>query len=426
MTADPHRPRYHFTTDNWMNDPIPFYADGVYHLYFQHNPGAAVWGDMHWGHAVSRDLVRWEKQSIAIAPTPGSCDQDGIFTGCVTRDGAGRFAALYTGIPHLKPFRQVQCLATSDALETWTKYPGNPIIAEKPEGAYGDCFRDPQVFETGDGERYLVVGGEKADGSGGAAFLYRALSGDLARWDYLHPLFEGDTATGHDFECPDLFRIGDDRYLFISSRGKTWWHVGRLGDDLRFTREAYGACDDGNYYAAKTLIDGQGRRLLFGWITEARPEAEQVAAGWSGGLSLPRVVSLGDDGTPRFTPAQELTALRGARHRFEGRLATDEAELGTFGNALEVDARFGHVADGASLTLHLGESNETLALTVPPGDAETHLHFFVDRSVVEVFTNGRACHTYRIYPRQPGTVRVTAQAPGNGTSLHADVWELTS
>jgi beta-fructofuranosidase len=425
MIADPHRPRYHFTTDNWMNDPIPFYADGVYHIYFQHNPGAAVWGDMHWGHAASRDLIHWETHPIAIAPTPGSYDLDGIFTGCVTRDGSGKFAALYTGIPHLNPFRQVQCLATSDDLETWTKCPDNPIIAEKPEGAYGPCFRDPQVFETGDGNRYLVIGGEKTDGSGGVAFLYRAQSSDLTRWEYLHPLFEGDTATGNDFECPDIFSIGDDHYLLISSRGKTWWHVGQIGDDLRFTRAAYGACDDGNFYAAKTLVDEPGRRLLFGWITEARPVEEQVAGGWSGVLSLPRVVTLGDDGTPRFAPAPELATLRGGRHRFEGRLATDEATLGVFGDALEVDARFSHASEGASLTLHFGESDEALTLTVPPAPADTHLHVFVDRSVVETFTNGRTCHTYRLYPKQPGMVRVTTRAAGNGTSLHADVWELT-
>jgi hypothetical protein len=89
-----------------------------------------------------------------------------------------------------------------------------------------------------------------------------------------------------------------------------------------------------------------------------------------------------------------------------------------------VDARFSYASEGASLTLHFGESDEALMLTVPPASADTHLHLFVDRSVVEAFTNSRICHTYRIYPKQPGMVRVTARTAGNGTSLHADVWEL--
>jgi len=426
MMNAPHRPRYHFTSDNWMNDPIPFYEDGAYHIYFQHNPSAAVWGDMHWGHAVSRDLVHWEKRPIALAPTHGGCDQAGIFTGCVTRDAAGRFAALYTGIPDLNPLQQVQCLATSDNLESWTKYSDNPVIAEKPEGAYGACFRDPQVFETGDGSRYMVIGGEKADGSGGVAFLYRALSADLTRWEYLHPLFEDDAVTGHDFECPDFFPLGD-RYLLITSRGKTWWHTGRIGDDLGFTREAYGPCDDGNFYAAKTLVDATGRRLLFGWITEGRSTADQVAAGWSGVLSLPRVVTLGEDGTPRFAPPPELAALRSTRHRYEGRLAADEADLGTFGDTLEIEATFTGKAARCGLYLHFGGCEPSVALTQQTPADEARYHVFIDRSVVEVFRDGgRVCQTIRVYPEQGDRVRVGARVFEGSATLHADVWELTA
>ena len=91
---DLHRPVYHFTTDNWMGDPMPFYADGVWHVYFQYNPVEPVWEKMHWGHAVSRDLVHWEHAGIAIAPLPDSAEEDGVWTGCVTRRGDGLYAAL--------------------------------------------------------------------------------------------------------------------------------------------------------------------------------------------------------------------------------------------------------------------------------------------------------------------------------------------
>src|SRR3954471_16913299 len=141
---DAHRPLYHFSPAHWMNDPIPFFWDGVYHVFFQHNPNGAFWGTMHWGHAVSRDLVHWELLPIALAPTPGGPDAEGCWTGCVTRS-AGKFRILYTGISKLTPLQQAQCLAESDDLITWRRYPGNPVIAAPPAG-FGECFRDPQVW----------------------------------------------------------------------------------------------------------------------------------------------------------------------------------------------------------------------------------------------------------------------------------------
>ena len=88
MPADRHRPVYHFSPDRWMNDPIPFFRDGEHHIFYQHNPHGAFWGTMHWGHAVSRDLIHWWHLPIALAPTPGGPDKDGCFSGCaVDHDG---------------------------------------------------------------------------------------------------------------------------------------------------------------------------------------------------------------------------------------------------------------------------------------------------------------------------------------------------
>src|SRR6266540_2767439 len=74
MLQDPARPTYHFSPNHWMNDPKPFFANGEYHVFFQHNPNSAGWGMMHWGHAVSRDLVHWQELPIALAPAPGEPD----------------------------------------------------------------------------------------------------------------------------------------------------------------------------------------------------------------------------------------------------------------------------------------------------------------------------------------------------------------
>jgi beta-fructofuranosidase len=441
MPTDPDRPSYHFSAAPWMNDPKPFFWDGQYHVFFQHNPAATGFGLMHWGHAVSRDLVHWEELPIALAPTPGSPDQEGCWTGCVVEDG-GRFYILYTGIPHLKPLHQAQCLASSSDLIVWEKEPGNPVIAEQPPG-FGECFRDPCAWKEGDGWR-LIIGSELPERKGGAALLYR--SPDLKRWEYLHPLFVGDAAeTGQDFECPDFFPLGD-RHVLLSSRGQTHWHVGRAAEQ-RFTLEKRGVVDGGAIYAAKTLLDDRDRRLLWGWIREERPTEEQKAAGWSGVLSLPRELTLRADGSLGIEPVPELEALRG-RHRHlealtlpgrrEGILPLDGVEGGT----LEVLVRFGPT-DASRVGVAVrrspdGEERVEIAydraagrlggapLELADGE-ELALRIFVDRSVIEAFANGRACHTARFYPQRGDCQGIGLFVEGGSAQVRSvDVWEIPS
>lgn len=299
---DPHRPRFHFAAPQgtWINDPVPFYDDraGRYHVFLQHNPNAPVWGDMHWLHVSSSDLLHWENHGVALAPSrnPGDPDFGGVWTGCITRrPGDGKYIALYTAIPTHTPFTQVQCSAVSDDLMTWEKLGVLDGLSEKPKG-YGDCFRDPQTFAGPDGKWYCVIGGEQEGGNGGAAFLYQATDDTLLHWQYRHVLYEGTAETGYDFECPDFFPLpGSQKWCLITSRNKTWWHVGTLdAETMRFSREAWGACDNELFYAAKSCVGAGGERLLWGWIREDRPEAEQVAAGWSGVLSLPRCITSGE------------------------------------------------------------------------------------------------------------------------------------
>ena len=113
-----------------MNDPNGLSQwDGQYHLFYQYNPLAARWGVIHWGHAVSADLVHWADLPIALSPTPGGPDADGCWSGCIVNNG-GVPTMLYTG---LRNRAQRPCLATSDdGLLTWHKHPGNPVIAEPP------------------------------------------------------------------------------------------------------------------------------------------------------------------------------------------------------------------------------------------------------------------------------------------------------
>lgn len=438
--VDMHRPVFHFSPGNWMNDPIPFFRNGEYHVFFQHNPHRACWGTMHWGHAVSRDLVHWELLPLALAPDPDMPDQNGCWTGSVI-EANGRFCLFYTGIPCINPLHQVQMLACSNDLLSWQKRPVPLLeLQDKPVGG-GECFRDPCVWREDDAW-YMAIGGERSERQGGIVFLYT--SQDLFKWDYLHPLFEGDTATGHDCECPDFFPLGDG-HILLSSRNNVWWHRGHYRDH-RFLRESFGPADGGAFYAGKTCIDANGRRLLFGWIMERRSQSAQVAAGWSGALSLPRVLTWLPDGTLGMAPAPELTALR--RDRYEVTNLTVDSAFGTAvlplagiaGAELELHARFAP-ADAAEYGLmvrvdpdarnavrigydpHKGML-DLAPLRLAPGEG-LDLRVFVDHSIVEVFANGRACMTFRTYPESADAVRVSLFARDGHVHLeHLEAWDL--
>ena len=279
---DPHRPQYHFLPPaNWMNDPNGVIQwGGKFHLFYQHNPNEAVWGDMHWGHAVSPDLIHWEDWPIGLAPTLGGPDEAGCFSGCAV-DNNGVPTIMYTGTRGDHNEIQVQCIATSrDGLRTWQKYTGNPVIAASP---FNDQdFRDPFVWQVGN-SWYCVIG-STVNGKRGAALLYK--STDLIHWDYLHPLLLGDGKRhGSTWECPNFFRLGDRYVLLVSivPNAGVYYFIGDYFNQHFVPRTEGWFHPNGIFFAPLTTLDGSGRRLLWGWIREDRSIDAQRAAGMGWG-----------------------------------------------------------------------------------------------------------------------------------------------
>lgn len=187
---------------------------------------------MHWLHVSSRILKVWTNHGFALAPSriPGDPDLGGVWTGCITRRSDGAYLALYTAIPTHEPFTQVTCAALSSDLHTWEKLPGIVTgLPHKPEG-YGDCFRDPQTLFIGN-RCYCIIGSERLNKEGGAAFLYEATDNTLLSWRYVRVLYEGGAATGFDFECPDFsaspVRISGASYYAgkscVGASGERFW-----------------------------------------------------------------------------------------------------------------------------------------------------------------------------------------------------------
>jgi beta-fructofuranosidase len=464
LASDPLRPQYHLLpARNWMNDPNgPIFFKGRYHMFHQYNPQAAVWGNMNWAHATSPDMIHWQHEPIAISPTPGGPDQDGVFSGSAVLDN-GRPTVIYTGVAppqseaevtlndgHHK-WRETQCLAVAqdDGLRTWKKL-SQPVIAKPPEGIKVTGFRDPVMWR--EGNRWMLILGSGTLEKGGMVLLYT--SHDLRNWTYLHPLVEGspsqkDSAnqvdTGDMWECPDFFPLGKKHVLLISTMGKVRWKVGTYARQ-RFTPEKEGVVDWGSYYAAKTTLDRNGSRILWGWISETRTDAELIAAGWAGAMSLPRVLSLTAENELRTEVASPAKQLRGTHTGFTSQVAPAAQEkileaLRIHDLAAEIDLHlqwrggdfaihlqsedgtdFATLACKASSTgRELQVNDVTASISGMPG-SPLHLHMFLDGSVLELFANGTASLTARIYQVPRGPLRMKVE--GNVSVKSLDAWQM--
>ena len=443
-----------------MNDPNgPLYWKGQYHMFFQYDPHGAYWGDMHWAHAVSPDMVHWRHLPVALSPTPGGPDQDGCFSGSAVV--VGRVPTfIYTGVASVPKdratlsdghnnFRETQCIATSDVplLKTWTKDP-MPVIAAPPPGLEITGFRDPCPWRHGDWW-YLNVG-SGVRGKGGMILLYR--SRDFRHWEYLHPLVEGTMPTGQApnatnpvnsgemWECPDFFAIRDKYVLIYSTQGKVFWKSGVLDvPAMRFRQEQSGVLDHGSFYAPKTQLDKDGRRILWGWVPETRPLEQYRAAGWAGLMSLPRVLDLDPKGKleMRVLPAVEslrkmkVEGMKDEAKRIQG--CCGEVQYATtltnepFGFSLNMEDGTAQGSELVGVEWKPQEPRLLLDGKEIPSDTQGRnvldLQAYVDGSVVELFINNCVACTKRFY--YGGNKAPEIRVGINGSVRESSVWQMT-
>lgn len=431
--GDPLRPVYHFLPPgNWMNDPNgPIFHNGVYHMFYQQNPYGDKWNHMHWGHARSKDLVHWEHLPIALWPSKIK-GEDHCFSGCAAVDAQGRLLLLYTSIGGRAP-EQWAALSEDDEGRAWKKHVGNPILTLADHGDVKiNEWRDPFVFKEA-GRWYMVVGGHRAGGKG-CIMLYS--SEDLLKWKFLGIPFEGKE---QNWECPNLFRIGEKWVLIYSPHGLVRYYTGRLDlAGVKFTPEHHGTVDfSGNYYAPNGLEDAGPRRILWGWVKDF-PEGK----GWNGCLTVPRVLSLDAEGRLLQAPAPELQALRGESRkaapvelvdswRLLPDVKGDTLELIVEfepGDAKEFGVRLRRSEDRArSVTIQCGGGRIDLAGAKAPLEAKgvVQLRVLLDRSVVEVFADGgRTCMT-RVVKTQAEDLGVEVFASGGKARLKSlEAWSL--
>jgi len=357
--SEEERPAFHLSArTGWMNDPNGFcFYKGRYHLFYQYYPYESKWGTMHWGHAVSTDLLHWDYMPAALAPDQ-IYDRDGCFSGSAVELPDGRLMLLYTGVRtegdrrELSSAVQVQCIAVGDG-ENFEKYEGNPVIDETdlPEGAGRYDFRDPKVWRTEDGTYLCLVGNRPADGSG-QLLLYA--SADGYSWKFRSVFASNRNRFGKMWECPDFFTLDGKHVLLVSPQDMLpqgfEYHNGNgtlclIGEydagTESFREECNQSADYGiDFYAPQTILTPDGRRVMIGWMQNWDTcELRTPHGKWQGQMSLPRELSV-RNGHLYQAPVRELEDLRRNKTELRDVVLDGEKEFpGIRGRKVDMEIR---------------------------------------------------------------------------------------
>ncbi len=386
-TVELHRPLLHFSPPHgWMNDPNGLvYLDGTYHLFYQHYPDSTVWGPMHWGHAISRDLINWQHLPIALYP-----DSSGyIFSGSAVADinnssglKAGENTPLVAFFTYDKHGYETQALAYStDNGRTWIKYDKNPVIGNPGE----KDFRDPKVFYH-QASGYWIMSLAVKD----HIEFYR--SHNLLEWGKTGSFGYGHGSHGGVWECPDLFELtdaatGTTRWILLVSinpggpngGSATQYFVGSFNGSTFIQHDDSTAIrwlDYGpdNYAGVTWNNTPDDRRIFLGWMSNWNYGQVVPTATWRSAMTLPRELSLYQVAGRYYVaslPAKETEAMRLREHllpadrtiAFNG-LAEIEVAFNLYENLKEAGIEF---QNSRNEQLRIGYEKQTN-------------RFFIDRS----------------------------------------------
>jgi beta-fructofuranosidase len=450
LLSDPHRPGYHFVMPEGIANAFDpngaIYWKGRYHLFYIFQDKRSGTKLDHWGHISSTDLFHWRHHPTGLLEGmwSGNCfiNADGVPTICYHQRGQGNAMAV----------------ALDDDLNEWKKLDTNPITPDTQEGdEHHGKYRshDPHGWLEGD-TYYAIFGGQRP-----AVVKAPTLGGE---WRYVGDLFahgvEG-VSLDEDVSCPDLFKLGDkDVLLCISHDLGCRYYLGEWKDE-QFYPESHERMSwvDHSFFAPESLVDDKGRRIMWAWILDLPEFGSHWEHGWSGTMSLPRVLSLGDDGRLRMDVAKEIEALRyGAftKKNFTLQSGADTVIEGVGGNSLELSiemesaeaSQYGvKVAvspDGQEETSIYYDASEGMlkvdtrksgpehpskALEAAPFKLKKgerlKLRVFVDKSVVEVFANSRQAIARRIYPSREDSIGVSLSSTGGTTRVRTlEAWKI--
>lgn len=453
LLNDSFRPTYHFVIPEDYASPFDpngaIFWRGRYHLFYIYQENR-----VHcFGHISSVDMVHWRQHPTPLFPTTDSPDR-GMFSGNCFINKQGEATMIFHGVG------AGNCIATStdDHLDHWTKLPSNPIIPN-PTGNENFTSWDPFAWVEGD-TYYAIFGGAPKSGKPTTVFKADKLDG----WHYVGPFMHHnmpDVAENEDISCANFFKLGGKRVLVCIAHNRgTRYYVGDWKNE-QFYPEVHERMSwvDNAYFAPRTLEAPDGRQILWNWIFDQRDGKTRPASGWSGEMSLPRELSLGDDNRLRMRPIRELERLRYNEQTLKDMSipANKEVVLDKIaGNTIELELQIDPqdakqvgikvcrspggeeetpvLYDVAEQQLKIDTTKSSLGqgpkkveagpFTLKNGELLT-LRVFVDRSIVEAFANDRQAVMRRIYPSRPESLTVSVFANGGEAKIKKlKAWQM--
>jgi beta-fructofuranosidase len=449
-------PKFHVRPPRgYLNDPNgPIVVDGLVHLYFQYRHTVDMAAPVLWAHVTSPDFVHWTYHRPAIVPHPHRGDRDGCWSGNTVQDDSGAVRAFYSGLVHGEPLQRTLSAVSSDG--GFTFGPPCEVVAAPAEDEGIMQLRDPFVWREGDTWR-MALGAGTSDTA--TVRLYR--SDDLETWSCTGLLARMSRArteawdSGVMWECPQVARLDGSLVALVGAWAPETGTMRVLsfvapdaGPELE-PSELHLVDQGPDFYAASVLPVSPLGALLWGWATEARAEGWCREEGWSGVLTLPRIVSLRADGTLGSAPLPALAALRrdqdgqvvgsgldglGAQMEFLLEPGLDASGVCTlrlrFGLAEHLEVTLDLVTGRASVDRRHASTDPRAAGGVHTTEAIDELKApgatvrgFVDGSVLELFLPGGTVMTTRFYPTSPPPWRLELDG---GSSARVTVWELAA
>lgn len=465
-----YRPQFHFSpATNWTNDPNGLvYANGEYHIFYQHNPFENKWGHMTWGHAVSKDLVHWQHLPLAIKEEngimifSGTCIVDKNNTSGFGKNGIAPMIAIYTGHTDTN---QSQHLAYSiDNGRTWKKYARNPVL-----DLHKKDFRDPKVFWY-EPKKYWVM----AVVLPGDHIVQFYRSKNLLQWSLLSGFGPAGDITGI-WECPDLFQVplaGDEtkkKWVLTNSISTTMQYFVGEFDGVTFRSESpagliYRPDAGPDFYAGITYnqLPLTQKPVLLGWANNWSYANDIPTTPWKSAMSLPRELTLRKDGETWVLlekPVDAIDKLKGQLLVDESVLVSDKKEYDTVGQqlAIEMDIQPAGKACGIRLAVGTGNYAEIgydsatgklyidrshsanqsfnknfvklshFEAPVKTVDGHIKLHIYFDNSIIEVFANaGEAAMTMQVFPGESDNKAALFSDDGITTFNSVKIWRMRS
>lgn len=451
ILSDPARPGYHFVMPEGIAAPFDpngaIYWKGRYHLFYIFQDRRSGRKMDHWGHVSSTDLFHWRHHPTGLL--------DGMYSGNCFLNADGVPTICY----HQVDEGNAMAVALDDDLNEWQKLDSNPITPKTEEGdEHHGKYRSWDPYGWLDGDTYYAIFGGKHPGVAKAPSL-------AGPWQYTGDLFAhgvDDVSLDEDVSCAELFHLdGKDVLLCISHTLGCRYYVGEWKDE-QFYPEAHHRMSwvDNTYFAPESLLDDNGRRIMWAWLMDYREFGMRWDRAWSGTMSLPRVLSLDENGEMLMDVPEEIEALR-----YDDKEWTDievQADSTVMvedlsGNSLELFIEMESPAAtefGVNVCVAPDGKEETvIAYDVAAGELKINaeksgpedaarsveagpfkllsgerlqLRVFVDKSVVEVFANRRQAVVRRIYPAQADSLGVCLFAKGGDAKVSAlKSWKIS-